>query len=100
MDERDLAYYLKGFFELKGDCKITRAQQAKILEKIKLVQKTNGTSYFAQHLEAVIDTPSSILKIVDSYFVEPPKLKSDNQLKHAFIKVQNDFAALTKNLFS
>lgn len=67
MTERDLAWFLRGHFELKGSSTLTKNQQSKIREKIELVMSQED-SIFAEHIEAVIDAPSSIVKLVDAYF--------------------------------
>lgn len=67
--ERDLAFYLKGFFDIHGEQNITRSQQTLILEKIKELQKQNPSD-FSKNLEALIESPSSIKKLVDVYFLE------------------------------
>lgn len=101
MTERDLAFYLKGFFELKGDTKMTKGQQDKIRSRIDLV-RSHGDSAFVDHIEAVIDTPSAVSRIVDTYFKSEVTEEGSKGffLAEKFRKIQTDFARFGQELFS
>lgn len=79
MTERDLAFYLYGFFEMQGDeCKMTRSQVNRILEKIKLVKEKHN-SEFAGYLEAVIETPTALKRLTNEW-LEQDKTLSEKPL--------------------
>lgn len=68
MTERDLAFYLKGYFEIKNeDDKVYRSHLVKIKARIEAVLES-GPSSFASSISAVLEHPLSVSKLVDAYF--------------------------------
>lgn len=87
MTERDLVFYLKGWFDMSflGEApKITRAQQDKIRKAIEATVSSTGETLFIKNLLAIIDHPSAMQKLLSSY--EIPNQSTSIIQKLAFWK--------------
>ena len=71
MTERDMVFYLKGWFDLQFSSgepiKITRSQQDKIRKVVEATIASSGETIFITNLLAIIDHPSAISKMLSSY---------------------------------
>ena len=97
MNEKELAYYLLGFFQMNDTETFSKKQQATLLGAVRAVQ-AHHESMFANYIEAVSDSPRAVHKLVLTYLThdEPAKQKRKKALTTHFGDVFKKFQNIAR----
>lgn len=72
MTEKELACYLKGFFDASSEDALTKSKQSQLITVIDLT--TPGL--FTRHLKAVVNHPKAMKGIVEDFFTHEENKQS------------------------